>query len=479
MEPRPQNGTSDANLKWLGVSMVKPAFAIRKPFRRSSSNPGWRELGVLLIGFGLAVACFMGLTLYADTRLATVAERSHEVSDNALPSIMTLGALRRDLLQIQFDLREGARGDRERMRALPARVNASEDTWRHYVNLPQFPGEGELQKYARVRLDAARAVVDRVLADIEAGATREADAWGKEELEPAAREADEAIRRLIQFNSDRGKEVARDADRTWSRTRRLAIVADAVCALLTGALAWLGFRSSRNFMSIQKRRVDELDAFAARVAHDVRGPLTPALFTLQRFEREFADDEKRRPMAERGIRSLRRVDQLVGDLLTFARSAAAPEENAHAPLVPAISGVVQDLEAQATAARVRLDVSEIPSCDVACAPGVLASIVMNLVSNAIKYMPSGATERVVGIQAAVDRGYARIEVSDTGAGLPEAVHEKIFEPYVRVDAKQPGLGLGLATVRRLVDAHRGQVGVRSREGTGALFWFVLPLYRPS
>jgi signal transduction histidine kinase len=92
-------------------------------------------------------------------------------------------------------------------------------------------------------------------------------------------------------------------------------------------------------------------------------------------------------------------------------------------------------------------------------------------------MPPDAPERAVGLQVTIDNGYARIEVADTGGGLPEAMHHRIFEPYVRMDRKQPGLGLGLATVRRLVDAHRGRVGVQSREGTGALFWFALPLYR--
>ncbi|HTB78251.1 MAG TPA: ATP-binding protein [Polyangiaceae bacterium] len=458
--------------------MVKPV-TIGSPFRSvTSRRPGWRELGLLLLGFVLAVACFMGLTLYADTRLAAVAEQSHEVTDNALPSIVELGTVRRGLAQIELDLREGARGDRERMRDLPFHVSLSEEAWQRYLDLPRFQGEVELQEYARGRLDAARRVAERVQASIEVGALHEAEAWARSELQPAAEEADDALNRLIQFNHQHGTQIALEADRSWSRTRRLSIVADIVCALLTAALAWLGFRSTRHFMSMQKRRADELEAFASRVAHDVRGPLTPALFTLQMFEREFVGDDKHHKMAERGVRSLRRVDQLVGDLLTFARSAAAPDGNAHAPLGPVIAGVVQDLEAQATAARVRLEVSDIPSCEVACGPGVLTSVVMNLVSNAIKYMPRDAALRVVRIRAVVDQLHARVEVADTGAGVPEAVHERIFEPYVRVDQSQPGLGLGLATVRRLVDAHRGQVGVRSIDGDGALFWFALPL-RPS
>jgi signal transduction histidine kinase len=450
---------------------------LMKPFRASPhpSISGSRELGVLVLGFILAVACFMGLTFYADTRLGIIAQRSHEVSDNALPSIVALDAVRRGLAEVQFDLREGARGDRERMNTLDGHIVASEEAWRRYLDFQEFPGESELQEYAQARLDTARRVVGEVKASVESGALLEADLWVRKELEPAAREADDALTRLIEFNHARGRATALEADRTWSRARRLSIVADFVCALLTGALAWLGFRSTRRIMSMQRRRADELEAFASRVAHDVRGPLTPALFTLQMFAREFADDDRRRTMAERGTRSLRRVDQLVGDLLQFARAAAAPDRDAHASLASVISGVVQDVEPLASAAQVRVEVSETPACTVACAPGVLASIVMNLVTNAIKYMPPNMEVRVVSIRTSVDAQCARIEVADTGAGLPEAVHERIFEPYVRVDQRQPGLGLGLATVRRLVQAHRGAVGVQSREGMGALFWVALPL----
>jgi signal transduction histidine kinase len=461
--------------------MFKPALALAKPLHRasysSSRPPGWRELGVLVLGFVLTVACFMGLTLYADTRLGAVAERSHQVSDNAIPSMLELANVRRALTQVEVDLREAAEGDLERLRALPTHLSESEAAWERYADLPSFPGELELQVHARSRLDAAERVVDRVQAGIEVGALREARVWSRQELEPVAREADEALSRLIQFNHDQGRLTAFDADRTWSHTRRLSIIADAACALVTGALVWLGFRSMRRFMSMQRLRADELEAFASRVAHDVRGPLTPALFTLQMFERDFAGDEKRRPMIDRGIRSLKRVDQLVGDLLTFARAAAAPDIDVHTALGPVVAGVAQDIERQAAMAGVRVDVADLPACEVACAPGVLASVVMNLMTNAIKYMPPDAPERAVTIKAALDGDSVRVEVADTGAGLPEAMHQRIFEPYVRVDRRQPGLGLGLATVRRLVEAHRGRVGVQSREGRGALFWFALPLHR--
>ncbi len=461
--------------------MVKPAVALAKPFRRSSttSSPGWRELGVLVVGFVLTVACFMGLTLYADTRLGVVAERTHQVSDNAMPSILELGSVRLGLAQIHFDLGEATEGDRERMRVLPSDVCAFEAAWSRYVDLPRFVGELELQVGMRGSgVDAVEARRRSSAGSHRGGGAARSRRVGEE----GAGTGGAGGRRRAQCGSSssiatRASERRSKPTWHWTRMRRLSVVADVICALVTGALVWLGFRSTRRFISMQKVRADELEAFASRVAHDVRGPLTPALFTLQMFERDFAGDEKRRPMIDRGIRSLKRVDQLVGDLLTFARAAAAPDVDVHTALGPVVAGVAQDIERQAAVAGVRVDVADLPECDVACAPGVLASVVMNLMTNAIKYMPPDAPERAVSIKAALDGDSVRVEVADTGAGLPEAMHERIFEPYVRVDRRQPGLGLGLATVRRLVEAHRGRVGVQSREGRGALFWFAMPLCR--
>jgi len=68
----------------------------------------------------------------------------------------------------------------------------------------------------------------------------------------------------------------------------------------------------------------------------------------------------------------------------------------------------------------------------------------------------------------------RVEVEDTGPGLPPGIEHSIFEPYVRAPGvTQPGLGLGLATVKRFADSHGGAVGVLRAEA-GTVFWFELP-----
>jgi signal transduction histidine kinase len=277
------------------------------------------------------------------------------------------------------------------------------------------------------------------------------------------------------MNLEQGTLAARDADGAWSRTRAVSFALDVSCAVLTAGLALLALRSTRRAVAAETRRAAELDAFAARIAHDIRGPLTPSLFALERLRRDFAPEDPRRAMADRGLRGLQRVTAMVDDLLAFARSAAPSQGEACASLREAISGAVQDLEREAAGAGVEVAIESLPSCKVRCAPGVLASIVGNLVGNAVKYMPEKTEQRLVCIRARASGARVRVEVCDTGAGIPAADQQRIFEPYVRGESHRPGLGLGLATVKRLVQAHGGEVGVQARAGGGSVFWFELPL----
>jgi signal transduction histidine kinase len=113
---------------------------------------------------------------------------------------------------------------------------------------------------------------------------------------------------------------------------------------------------------------------------------------------------------------------------------------------------------------------------------VLAVILSNLVRNAIKFTgdEDRAIRRVI-LRGSADGQRLRLEVEDTGPGIPPGAVARIFEPFVRLPGAgtKPGIGLGLATVKRFVEASGGTVGVDGRPGQGSCFWITLPLAAPA
>jgi signal transduction histidine kinase len=105
----------------------------------------------------------------------------------------------------------------------------------------------------------------------------------------------------------------------------------------------------------------------------------------------------------------------------------------------------------------------------------LTSVLSNLLDNSIKYIvQSPPNRRDISVHVRDAGLAARVEVEDSGPGLPLGCEEQAFEPFRRfTQATQPGIGLGLATVKKIVDAYKGRVGVRSRPGQGSTFWFEL------
>jgi signal transduction histidine kinase len=139
-----------------------------------------------------------------------------------------------------------------------------------------------------------------------------------------------------------------------------------------------------------------------------------------------------------------------------------------------LHGLLEELQPMAERAGAKLTAAEIPACAVECSAGVLLSLVGNLLRNAIKYLGDSKT-REVELHIRVRRGgRVLFEVRDTGPGIPAHLTQRVFEPYVRGPNVAPaGIGLGLATVKRLVESHGGTVGLRPAPGGGCIFWFEL------
>jgi signal transduction histidine kinase len=182
-------------------------------------------------------------------------------------------------------------------------------------------------------------------------------------------------------------------------------------------------------------------------------------------------------LSGRALTSLKRLQATVSALLEFARAAGRPAA-ARTPLASHAAALIAELRPLADEANIELGSGALPDVDVACAPGILSVLLSNLVRNAIKYMGVSPVRRV-DLHGFAHRGRVRLEVHDTGPGVPPEMAQRIFEPFVRAEANGvAGIGLGLATVKRLAEAHGGRVGVHAAEQRGSVFWFDLPIARP-
>lgn len=440
----------------------------------------------LLIAFGVVAAAFMISTAVAERGDLGIRSAAEQIAGNTSPSIEHLSLLRADLRRItllgdgDLDAALEGRPPFERKR-IDTALAALERDWNSYRALPSFPREAELVPAAeQAQADLATAIAR--LEQIERDPDRvQVRAVLEKELQPAASRLDAAVLRLIDFNAARGGELGRTIGRLGRQSVVNAVVLDAVCLLLTlvaGSLAW---RLVRRTTALLERRADELEAFAGRVAHDVVGPLSAASLALDLLRRGTASPERAARAIESGRAGIARAKLIADGLLSFARAGARPEPGAAADVAEVIAGAIKEIS-PGQGEREIVIVSEVESPGMAaCNPGVLASLVSNLLRNAVKYAGGVPSPRIVVRARASAHRHARrvrIEVEDNGPGLPAELGDQVFEPYVRgPNSGQPGIGLGLATVKRIADAHGGRVGVRSIAGLGSTFTVELPAAR--
>jgi two-component system sensor histidine kinase BaeS len=140
--------------------------------------------------------------------------------------------------------------------------------------------------------------------------------------------------------------------------------------------------------------------------------------------------------------------------------------------------VAQASDAAARTAGVALSVRSSGDAALFSVPGDerrLAQVVRNLVLNALAHTPAGGS---VTVSVRREGSRARLEVADTGSGIPEAALPFVFERFYRVDPSRSretgGAGLGLAIARKIVEAHGGRIGASSEAGRGSRFWFEIP-----
>jgi two-component system, NtrC family, sensor histidine kinase PilS len=225
-------------------------------------------------------------------------------------------------------------------------------------------------------------------------------------------------------------------------------------------------------------RLESVAALSASLAHEIRNPLASIRSSVEQLARSRHADEDERFLAGLIVRESDRLSRLLSEFLDFARVRAT--RFVPLDLHSVITAVVRLIQAHPDC---RPDAEIVVEGDRTSIEGdedLLHRIIANLVLNAVQ--AARGPVRISVSVAAVSAGEiphgtnlehaVRLQVRDTGPGIPGEIRERLFEPFV--SGRPGGSGLGLAIVQRAVEAHRGLVLVESGPGTGTIFTIFLP-----
>ncbi len=213
---------------------------------------------------------------------------------------------------------------------------------------------------------------------------------------------------------------------------------------------------------------------ASAIAHEIRNPLNYINLTLDHLRNKFKpEDETKRETFEKLTEQLKkevaRINNQISDFLNYPRPAKANLQPTDARRV--VEDSLRIVEAQAAECDIKISLIEAENVPPLLADAeFLRSVFNNLFINAVHSME--AKGGVLSVKIAPENEFVRIEISDTGDGIPPENLEKIFEPYF--STKETGTGLGLAIVQKIIDVHNGTINVESASNEGTKFTVKLP-----
>jgi PAS domain S-box-containing protein len=222
---------------------------------------------------------------------------------------------------------------------------------------------------------------------------------------------------------------------------------------------------------IQSEKMAAIGQLAAGIAHELRNPLAIVMNALYDVRQVLgaapAEVLEDLHIAEEEIS---RAQAIIKNLLEFSRESGADVERVN--VNDLLSRTVQLMQKylQNAGVRVSADLGDIPAC--AVNPNAMRQILLNLITNAVQAMPTGGELFLRTGRANGDR--VRLEVRDTGVGIPAAHLHEIFNPFYTTKAPGQGTGLGLSVVHSILQRYRGEIRVTSELGAGTTFTIELP-----
>lgn len=219
-------------------------------------------------------------------------------------------------------------------------------------------------------------------------------------------------------------------------------------------------------------RDEEMQLMLAGIAHEVRNPLGGIELFGGLLREDLEDGDPRRKHVDKILKELHTLSRVVNDFLDFARRA--PPQLRLTDLRDLLDEVVQLSQRDASALEVDVQLHAEAGIAANIDADQMKRAVLNLVRNGIQAAPKGGRVRIT---LAKNAGATRIIIADNGAGIPKEKRQEIFTPFFTT--KQKGTGLGLALVKKAVDAHGGTILVGDAEGGGAELTIELPSESPA
>jgi signal transduction histidine kinase len=210
--------------------------------------------------------------------------------------------------------------------------------------------------------------------------------------------------------------------------------------------------------------------FAGQVSHDLRTPLTAMMLNTESVLLEVAEVSHLQAQLAAALDAGRRMAELIDGMLAFTRVGASMRM-VDVDLATVMATVAEDLAPTVAERSATLEVERLPT--VVGDAQHLYSVLLNLVSNALKFSSPGVPP-VVRVAAVRLEERWRFEVTDNGTGVPAEQRARVFLPFARGATDESGTGIGLATARHVIDAHGGRIGLDDAPGGGTVAWFELP-----